>query len=189
MDELIFRSKDRFHWSWYFAALVGVATTATGARVVHDFGAAGLAWAIGGTAALAAPSLLLRGRWSTVGPSGITFHRPLARRGRTYPWHEIRWLEVYGTGRRFGEFRTLQVHFADGRSRFLDGLVQDRTHPSPGFDADVRRVRNWWELSTDPTGRVRPPKKFLDLPTSRLVGLVALLAVGTALPAAVLHHW
>ncbi len=189
MDELTFRSKDRLHWSWPFAALVGVAAAVAGTRVGRDFGAADLAWAIGGTAALALPSLLLRERWSTVGPAGITFHRPLARRGRTYPWHEIRWLEVYGTDRRFGEFRTLQVHFADGRSRFLNGLVQDRTHSSPGFDADVRRVRNWWELSTDPAGRVRPAKKFLDLPTSQLVGLVVLLAVGTALPAFVLHHW
>ncbi|WP_328956007.1 hypothetical protein [Kitasatospora purpeofusca] len=177
MDELTFRSKDRFRWSWHFAALVGVAAAAAGARAVHDFGAAGLAWAIGGTAALALPALLLRGRWSTVGPSGITFHRPLARHGRTYPWHEIQWLEVYATDRRFGEFRTLQVHFADGRSRFLNGLVQDRTHPSPGFDTDVRRVRNWWELNTDASARVEPVRQFRDRITVTVAAVLATLVI------------
>ncbi|MER7705221.1 hypothetical protein ABTX81_20290 [Kitasatospora sp. NPDC097605] len=185
MDELTFRSKDRYRWSWYFAIVVGVAAATTGARVVHDFGPTALYWAIGGTAVLALPRLLAPSPWSTVGAAGITIRGGL-RRARTYPWHEIRWIEVYELDSRFGDFRTLQIHFANGRSRFLSGLVQDRSHPSPDFEEQVWRVRNRWQLSTDPAARVRPPQKFLDLPASQLVGLVVLLLVGTALPAVLL---
>ncbi|MFF8770136.1 hypothetical protein [Kitasatospora sp. NPDC015120] len=189
MDELTFRAKDRYRWSWPFAVVAGTAVFAAGVRVVHDFGTTPLFWAVGALPVLLLARLPARGSWSTVGAAGITVHGPFTRRGRTYPWHEVRWMEVYRQETRFGTYRTLQIHFANGRSRFLPGLVQNHSHPSPDFEEQVYRVRAWWQLSTDPADRVRPPKKFLDLPTSQLVGLVALLALGLALPAVILHTW
>ncbi|MFE7192789.1 hypothetical protein [Kitasatospora sp. NPDC057541] len=189
MDELTFRSKDRYHWSWSFAIWFGMAAAIAGARVVYDLGTTTLLWMTGGIAVLSVPRLVARDSWSTVGPAGITIHGPVRRRGRTYPWQDVRWMEVYETESRFGPCRMLQIHFANGRSRFLTGLVQDHSHPSPDFDEQVWRVRNWWHLSTEPAARVRPPKKFLDLPTSQLVALVAIVVIGTVVPVIVIHKW
>ncbi|MFE6868513.1 hypothetical protein ACFVFS_18340 [Kitasatospora sp. NPDC057692] len=187
MDELTFRSKDRYRWSWNLAVTAAAAAAIAVTRAVYDLGATTVLWMIGGVAVLAVPRLLARDAWSTVGPEGITIRGSYGRRARSHPWTDVRWIEVYELDHRFGNYRTLQIHFADGRSRFLSGLIQDRTHPSPDFDEQVHRVRNWWRLSTDPAARVRPPERLLGLPTSQLVALIVLLVAGTALPAVVLH--
>ncbi|MFB7620553.1 hypothetical protein [Kitasatospora sp. NPDC056181] len=147
-------------------------------------GAVGFAWLTGGSIVLLAPVVLLSYRsWSRVGADGITICWGLGR-GRTYPWHEIRWIDVRESKGQSSSSYAVRMFLESGRRRSLPGLYRSDAHPAPDFDEQFQRVVNWWELSTDPAARVRPSKQFRDRLTPAVLGL-ALVFVPVAVVAAV----
>jgi hypothetical protein len=137
-----------------------------------SLGRVGFCWLVGGTIALLAPLLLLSSRsWSKVGADGITICWGFGR-GRTYPWHEIRWIDVRETQGQGSSSYAVRVFLLGGRRRSLPGLYRSGMHPAPDFDVQFQRVVDWWELSTDQAARVRPPERFRDRLTPAVVGLV-----------------
>ncbi|MGV9268539.1 hypothetical protein ACWDRR_28170 [Kitasatospora sp. NPDC003701] len=184
MNELIFRGKDRYRPSWPQLGFLGVLLVAQGALAVFRLGAVGFFWMVGGTAAIVGPALLISRRcWSSVGAAGITICWGIGRRGRTYPWQEIRWIDVRETKSQYGSSFAVRMTMVGGKRRTLPGLQHSDTYPAPDFDEQFHRVVNWWELSTDQAARVRPPKQLRDRLTPTVAGVVAgiLIAVVTGL--------
>jgi hypothetical protein len=145
---------------------------AEGALAFFRLGVVGFCWLLGGTAALAGLgiSMVLRS-WTTVGAAGITICWGI-RRGRTYPWQEIRWIDVRETTSQYGTSLSARITLADGRRRSLPALQHSTRYPDPGFDMDFQRVVNWWKLSTDPAARFQPPKRLRNRLTPTAVGLI-----------------
>ncbi|MFB7615099.1 hypothetical protein [Kitasatospora sp. NPDC056181] len=124
------------------------------------------------TAVLGGAGFLLTFRsWTTVGAEGITICWGIGR-GRTYPWKEIRWIDVRDGSTAKETSRVVRMFLASGRRRSLPGLMHSDTYPSPDFDEQFHRVVNWWELSTDPADRVQPQKQARDRLTPTVVGIV-----------------
>lgn len=158
-------------------AMALVLLAVEGVAAFVGLGAVGFCWLVGGTIALFTPLVLLSCRsWSRVGADGITICWGLGH-GRTYPWHEIQWIDVRETKGRDSTSYAVRMFVLGGRRRSLPGLYRSGMHPAPDFDEQFQRVVNWWELSTDQTTRVRPSKQFRDRLTPTVVGLVVSVAV------------
>ena len=119
--------------------------------------------------------------WTKVGPAGITICRGIGRRGRTYPWQEIQWIDVRVSKGRSGTSHTARISLSDGRRRSLPALFDGWSDHDFYFHRDVSRIIRWWEASTDPAARFVPPDTKLGrlMPTVTGVILVLLIA-GTA---------
>ncbi|WP_327681818.1 hypothetical protein [Kitasatospora sp. NBC_00458] len=189
MNELIFRGRDRYRPSKALFVLLLAVFVAQGAFAAYRLGPVGGAWLIGGTIALLAPFAYSTVRcWSAVGPAGITVCWGFGR-GRTYPWHEIRWIDVRTTTNRGSESLAARMFLTSGRRRALPGLQHSDLYPDPDFDVDFRRVVNWWELNTDEASRVRPPRSLRDrlTPTVLAVLVTAVVAAAAWVDIVVLH--
>jgi hypothetical protein len=143
-----------------------------GVLAFFRLGVVGFCWLLGGTAALASLgiSMVLRS-WTTVGAVGITICWGIGR-ARTYPWQEIRWVDVRETKSQYGTSLSARITLADGRRRSLPALQHSTRYPDPHFHVDFQRVVNWWKLSTDPAAQFQPPKKLRDQLTPTMVGLI-----------------
>ncbi|MEV5377126.1 hypothetical protein AB0L26_14295 [Streptomyces nondiastaticus] len=185
MNELIFRGKDRYRPSWSHVALLAVLMAVEGAAAAVQLGAAGFCWLLGGTVVLTGLALfLVRRTWTTVGAAGITICWGFGR-GRTHPWHEVRWIDVRETKAEYGVARMARITLADGRRRSLPGLMHSDTYPRPDFDVDFQRVVNWWELSTDQAARVQPPRLMRDRVSPTVIGLLLGLLISVVVVAVV----
>ncbi|MFF4220587.1 hypothetical protein [Streptomyces nondiastaticus] len=172
MHELIFRGKDRYRPSWWHIAILGVGVAVEGAAAAAELGAVGFYWLLGGTVVIVGLCLLLALRsWTTVGAAGITICWGFGR-GRTHPWHEVRWIDVRETKAEYGVARMARITLADGRRRSLPGLMHSDTYPRPDFDVDFQRVVNWWELSTDQAVRFQPPRRLRDRLSPTALGVI-----------------
>ena len=130
------------------------------------------------SAAVVALGLCLAFRsWTRVGPAGITICWGLGRRGRTYPWREIRWIDVRETDSRNGTSRAARITLADGRRRSLPALRHTGVYPQPTFDADFGRVVRWWKLNTDPAARYLPPDTVLSRRAPTVLGVILVLLI------------
>ncbi|RLU90382.1 hypothetical protein CTZ27_20820 [Streptomyces griseocarneus] len=135
-------------------------------------GAVGFRWLVGVTVAFLGLSLVVTLRsWTTVGTDGITICWGIGR-GRTYPWQDIRQIDVRETKNQLGTDLAARITLAGGRRRSLPGLHHSNLHPSPDFDVNFQRVVNWWELSRDQTAQVKPPKRLRDRLTPTVTGIL-----------------
>ncbi|MGK5548159.1 hypothetical protein ACSNOH_26015 [Streptomyces sp. URMC 127] len=156
-----------------------------GAAAIVQLGATGFYWLLGGTAVIVGLCFLIAFRsWTTVGAAGITICWGFGR-GRTHPWHEIRWIDVRETKAEYGVARVARITLANGRRRSLPALQHSDTYPRPDFDVDFRRVVNWWELSTDQAARVRPPLRKRDRVSPMALGLLLGLLITVVVVAVV----
>lgn len=172
VNELSFRGKDRYRPSWPQFTGLGLVLVVEGVWAFLRLGVVGFCWLLGGTAALAGLGMAMARRsWTTVGATGITICWGIGR-GRTYPWQEIRWIDVRETKSQYGTSLAARITLADGRRRSLPGLQHSAQYPDPDFQADFRRVVSWWELNTDPAARFQPPKRLWNRLTPTAVGLI-----------------
>ncbi|MET8295856.1 hypothetical protein ACFYZT_33035 [Streptomyces sp. NPDC001591] len=177
MIELNFPSGGRNRPAKSSVALALVLLVVEGAAAFVQLGPVGFCWLVGGSIALLAPLAFLSYRsWSRVGTDGITICWGLGR-GRTYPWHEIQWIDVRETKGRDSPSYAVRMFLLGGRRRSLPGLYRSGMHPAPDFDEQFQRVVNWWESSTDQTAWVRPPTRSRDRLTPTAVGLVVTVAI------------
>ena len=157
------------------AVLALLALVVEGVRAYLQLGAVHFAWMLGGSIAVLTPLVLLLGRsWSRVGADGITICWGLGH-GRTYPWHEIRWIDVRENRSRGTSSYAVRMFLAGGRRRSLPGLYRTPAYAAPDFEENFQRVVDWWELSTDQATRVRPPRQFRDRLTSTVIVLALTL--------------
>ncbi|WP_330458637.1 PH domain-containing protein [Streptomyces sp. NBC_00820] len=181
MNELIFRTRDRYRVSWRLLAPLGIVLAIQGFRALRGLSTVAFSCLTGAIVVLWAVGFFstIRSR-TTVGADGITIYWGIGR-ARRHPWHEIRWIDVRETKSNYGPIRTARITLADGRRRSLPGLTHSNLHPSPDFAVDFQRVVNWWELSTDRSERVQPPKRPRDRMSPQvagvLIGLVATAVV------------
>ncbi|WP_157856292.1 PH domain-containing protein [Actinacidiphila yeochonensis] len=187
MDELSFRSKDRRHAlrSIPVPLVLGLLSDAT----AGFFQATRLAqyWLAGGMIALSGLAVIVATRsWTTVGASGITVCWGFRRR-RTYPWQEIRWIDLREIDA--DEQKTLRVWIAlaDGRRRSLPALHHSTRNPDPEFEVKYWRVLRWWRQSTAPEARFRPPVRP-SRPTTAQAGILLVLLVAIVIWLAVLGY-
>ena len=154
VSELIFRGKDRIRPSWRVFSVVGLVLI--GRVIIGHVGAVGLCLLAGLTAAVLGLGIgAARRSWTRVGPAGITICWGIGRRGRTFPWQEIRWIDVWESrGAHMG--RAARMTLANGRRLRLPALASTSAYPQPTFPEDFRRVLAWWEFSTDPAARFQP---------------------------------
>ncbi|MEU9133481.1 hypothetical protein AB0D08_36245 [Kitasatospora sp. NPDC048540] len=177
MTELIFRGRDRYRPSWgHFAGLCAVLAVQM-AVAAYKLGPVGFCWVLGVTVALIGLGLLLAFRsWTTVGAGGITVCWGIGS-GRTYPWHEIRWIDVRETRSQYGTSLVPRMFLVSGRRRALPGLHHSELYPAPDFAVEFRRIVAWWELSTDESARVRPPKGLRDRLTPAVIAVVGTVLI------------
>ncbi|MFJ8435178.1 hypothetical protein ACIQ9P_28160 [Kitasatospora sp. NPDC094019] len=177
MDELIFRGRDRYRPSWSHLAVLLVVLTVQGFAAVYRLGPVGFLWLAGGTLLLSGLGLWVTVRsWSRVGPEGITICWGLGR-GRTYAWDRIRWIDVRTVEGQGDSTSQVRMFLAGGRRRTLPGLLHSDLYPSPDFDEQFHRVRNWWELSTEAAARVEPVRRFRDRITVTAAAVLVTLAI------------
>lgn len=185
MKELSFLGKDRYRPIWPVLLILGLVLIGEAVYAFYRLGGVvGSCWLVGVTAASVGLGIGAAFRsWTTVGPAGITVCRGIGRRGHTYPWQEIRWIDVRETNSRYGTFLVARITVANGRRRSLPALRHGGMYPQPTFHADFRQVLKWWELSTDPAARFLPPETLLSRLAPRMLGviLVLLIAVGVGL--------
>lgn len=179
--ELTFRGRERYRNArWSSIVLLAVVLLIETVVSSSQFGAAATGWLVGGTFAFAGLNFVrMRRCRTTVGAAGVTISSGFGP-GRTHPWHEVRWVGVHQGNGQFGGYSTLQVTFANGRTRTLPALQRSPLYPDPDFDANCQKIIRWWEASTDPSTRFRPTGNWLYRKSpeqiGRLVGL-ALAAV------------
>ncbi|MFE6744353.1 hypothetical protein ACFVGM_00675 [Kitasatospora purpeofusca] len=177
MDELIFRGRDRYRPSWSHLALLLVLLAAQGFAALHGLGTTGFLWLAGGTLALSGLGLWTTVRsWSRVGPEGITICWGFGR-GRTYPWDRIRWIDVRTVESQGSSTSQVRMFVSGGRRRALPGLLHSDLYPSPDFDEQFHRVRNWWELNTEAAARVEPVRRFRDRITATVAAVLVTLVL------------
>jgi hypothetical protein len=172
VNELSFRGKDRYHPSWAQFAVLGLGLVVEAAFAFFRLGVVGFCWLLGGTAVFVGLgiSVVLRS-WTTVGAAGITICWGIGR-GRTYSWQEIRWIDVRETKSQYGTSLSARITLADGRRRSLPALQHSTRYPDPDFQADFRRIVNWWKSNTDPAARFEPPKRLRYRLSPTVVGLI-----------------
>ncbi len=172
MNELIFRGKDLFRPSWSNLLpllLILVLQLAVGS---WKLGAVGTFWIVFGTLALGVPAFVVSWRsWSRVGVDGITINWGVGR-GRTHPWHEVRWVDVRETKGNGSTAYAARIHLTRGRRRSLPGLQTSAIYPAADFDVNFQRLVNWWEFSTDATQRVEPAKQLRDRVSPTMLGVL-----------------
>lgn len=172
VNELCFRGKDRYRPSWPHFAALGLGLVVEGALAFSRLGVVGSCLLLGGTALLVGLGNALACRsWTSVGAAGITICRGIGR-GRVHPWREIRWIDVRETKSQYGTVLAARITLANGRRRSLPALQHSDRYPDPDFQADFQRVLNWWESSTDPAARSRPPERVRKQATPQMIGLV-----------------
>jgi hypothetical protein len=163
--------------------LVALSLTAlTSYQVEHHL----TSWALlAAVAAVAANAIRARRRRITVGRAGIVASWGFGH-GRTYPWHEIRWISAVDYQVQGTPARAVRITLADGRTRTLPLLHHSTVYPNPRFETDYLRVIRWWHAGTEPTDRIQPPppeqpKKRLSPKAQErvlaLLGFVVFLAV------------
>lgn len=183
----MFRGKDRLRPSWPVFLVVGLVLIAKLVVGYRRLGHDGVFWLLGVSAVILVLAIgTARRAWTAVGPAGITICWGIGRRGRTYPWREIRWIDVREKTGRY-ETRSVQITLANGRRRTLAALQQTSAYPQPTLDADFRRIVDWWVLSTDPAARFQPPKSLGSRlgPTMPAVILALLIVAGVGFAAAI----
>jgi len=190
VKELVFRGKDRYRsYTWMPLLVLGFGLVVAGIPTAFRVGnTLGLCWFFGlATAVSGIANFIVFRSWTRVGPAGITICRGIGRRGRTYPWQEIRWVDIRETKTNRGTSLAARITLSDGRRRSLPALFYGYSDADPNFDRDVARVVRWWESSTDPAARYVPPDTLLSrrLPTVLGVILLLLIAVTVLL---VIHH-
>ena len=177
MNELRLRGKDRYHPSWPQFAALGLGLAVAGVFAFFRLGVVGFCWLLGGMAALIGLGMFLALRsWTTVGPAGITICWGIGR-GRVHPWQEIRWIDVRETKTQYGTSLAVRMTLANGRCRSLPALQHSTWYPDADFQADFRRVVDWWKSSTDPAARSQPPKRLRNRLTPPAVGFILGLLV------------
>ena len=100
VKELVFRGKDRYRsYTWMPLWVLGFGLVVAGIPAVFRVGnTVGLCWVFGlGTAVSSVANFIVFRSWTRVGSAGITICRGIGRRGRTYPWQEIRWVDIRET--------------------------------------------------------------------------------------------
>ncbi|MFD8785446.1 PH domain-containing protein [Kitasatospora sp. NPDC059599] len=177
MNELIFRGKDLFRPSWSnLAPLLAVLTL----QLVFGgmkLGALSTLWLVLGTLVLGGAGFAVGWRsWSRVGADGVTVCWGIGR-GRTYPWQDIRWVDVRETKGNGMTSHAARIFLTDGRRRSLPGLQTSAIYPAADFGVNFQQVVNWWEYSTHATQRIRPEKQFRDRLTPTVVGLLLGLVI------------
>lgn len=178
----MFRGKDRYRPSKALFLVVGLLLIARG--IIHPPSLVGFCWFAGLSAVALSLGIGIAVRsWTKVGPAGITICRGIGRRGRTYPWQEIRWIDVWKNDNQGLEIRQARITLANGRRRTLPALRHTRTYPQPTFSADFRRVVEWWELSTDPAARFQLPETSRTRLAPFMPGVILalLITVGVAI--------
>ncbi|MFJ3639474.1 hypothetical protein ACIPRD_06965 [Streptomyces sp. NPDC090108] len=191
MDELIFRGRDRYRLSWRHLIAPVAAIAVQLFLAAQDLSSVAFSWLTAGAFVLLAGGLWSSRRsWTRVGADGITICWGIGR-GRTHPWREIRWIDTRDINGRTGMAYTARITLTNRRRRSLPALTDSATYPLPDFDADVQRIMDWWELSTDPSARFRPPQRLRDRIGPRTWGVVLGLAIAAALALHifVLRHW
>ncbi|MET8646141.1 PH domain-containing protein [Streptomyces sp. NPDC004675] len=177
MGELIFRVKDRYRPSWRQLVPLYLMCVLPGVFFFRDTDVATASWVSGALLVLwGVRFFLVRRSGTTVGAEGITISWGMGR-GRTHPWDQIRWIDVRETRTNSGTVRTARITLAGGRRRSLPALSHSSLYPLPEFDTDVRRVINWWELSTDPAMRIQPPRRTRDRLTPHALGVILGLVI------------
>jgi hypothetical protein len=92
--------------------------------------------------------LMARRGWTRVGADGITICRGLGS-GRTVPWREVSRVEIrHGSLNAAGSARSIRIHLANGKRRYLPGLTTTGLVQDPQFDAKAAAVMAWWEQGT-----------------------------------------
>jgi hypothetical protein len=188
VNELTFRGKDRYRGvTWRGVAAAGAGLLVEGVFAFVKLGFGWFCCLFGGTLAFVAVLFAVAQRsMTTVGADGITIRWGFGDR-RTYPWHQIRWVYVWqGTGEHSTSLAAKMV-LADGRERYLPALAANSVYPSPGFPADFQEVVRWWEASTDPAERFRPPVRRRSSPQVWGLILGVAITVGVILGTAVLN--
>ncbi|MFD9063731.1 hypothetical protein ACFVZ3_19690 [Kitasatospora purpeofusca] len=186
MDELIFRGRDRYRPSWSQLLILLVLLVAQGFAAAHGLGTTGFLWLAGGTLALCGLGLWTTVRcWSRVGPEGITICWGFGP-GRTYPWDRIRWIDVRTLDTQGGTSSQVRMFLAGGRRRALPGLVHSDLYPSPDFDEQYHRIRNWWELNTEAPAQVEPVRRFRDRITPTVAAVLVTLVIAAVAAAVIL---
>ncbi|WP_030231714.1 hypothetical protein [Streptomyces sp. NRRL S-350] len=177
MNELIFRGKDLFRPSWSNLLPLLLVIAVQLVLGTRRLGTLSTVWLVLGTVAAAGLAFTLSWRsWSRVGADGVTVCWGVGA-GRTYPWHEVRWVDVRETKANGTASYAARVFLTDGRRRSLPGLATSPIYPAADFDVNVQRVVNWWEYSTHPTQRVKPPKQFRDRLTPMVIGVLATVVI------------
>ncbi|MBO1415038.1 hypothetical protein [Streptomyces sp. FH025] len=140
------------------------------------FGLVVTAWSALGLVVFLAPFFVLSLRaWSRVGRDGVTICWGFGRRGRTYPWSEVQWIDVRELRGNGTSSYAVRLFLTGGRRRSLPGLQTSTMYPIEEFEVHFQRVLDWWEASTHESQRIRPGKQARDRFTPRVAG--ALLAV------------
>ena len=186
MKELTFRGKDRYRQlSRMPLAVLAFGLIVGGSSVVFRLGNPVVTcWMMGVGAAFVSLGIFIVLRsWTRVGAAGITICQGFGRRGRTYPWQEIRWVDIRETTNNHGTFLTVRIALADGRRRSLPALRHSSMDPYFYFHRDFARIVRWWERSTDPAARFVPPDTSLSRRAPTVLGmiLVLLIALGVLL--------
>lgn len=158
-QELSFRGKDRNRISWRNASGVLAFVAIELALSVVRLGFVGSCWVLGGTVVLAGLIFVsLRRSWTVVGAEGISTSWGFGR-GRTYPWADIRWVEVRETRSQTGSTQTVRITLADNRRRSLPALANSAIYPDAHFELNVARIMTRWRANTTDASRYRPPEK------------------------------
>ncbi|GAA4485317.1 hypothetical protein GCM10023191_009830 [Actinoallomurus oryzae] len=172
VNELSFRGRDRYRPSFPQFAGLGVVVIIEGVFAYLRLGVVGFCWLLLGTAVLVGLGISLgRRSWTTVGTAGITICWGIGR-GRTYSWQEIRWIDVRETKSQYGTSLSARITLANGKRRSLPALQHSTQYPDPDFQADFRRVVDWWKSNTDPAARFEPPKRLWNRLTPRTAGFI-----------------
>jgi hypothetical protein len=181
VHELSFRGKDRYHPSWPHFGVLVIGLLVEGVFSFSRLGVVGFCWLLGATIALVGLGYCVVVRsWTGVGTAGITICWGIGR-GRTYPWREIRWIDVRETNSRYGTALSARVTLTNGRRRALPALQDSTRYPDPEFRRNFRRVVDWWTSSTDPAERFQPParRRYRLTPAAAgfIVGLLTVVVV------------
>ncbi|MFI6151207.1 hypothetical protein ACIBCA_00715 [Kitasatospora sp. NPDC051170] len=170
MNELIYRGKDLFRPSVF--AMAAVLITLEGVFAAIKLGVPGLVFVVGLTVLLAVPAMYLSYRsWTSVGRAGITLYWGFGQ-GRTYPWHEVQWIDVRETKSRSSSSYAARIHLPTGKRRTLPGVASSGMYPNPNFGQQYQQVVQWWEYSTHPGSRVQPPQKIRDKVSPQVIGVI-----------------
>ncbi|WP_433887746.1 PH domain-containing protein [Streptomyces sp. CA-111067] len=154
-----FLGRDRYRISWPNAtgalAFVALEMVVTLLRL----GFVGSCWVAAGTVVLISLILVvLRRSRTAVGAEGISISWGFGR-GRTYPWADIRWVEVRETQSRTGRAQTVRITLADSRRRSLPAVQNSTMYPDRDFELNVARIMTRWRANTTEESRYRPPEK------------------------------
>ncbi|MER5780962.1 PH domain-containing protein [Streptomyces mobaraensis] len=186
MNELVLRGKDRYRPTG--TRLVFIVLILAGELVLSykNLGPVGFRWMLAMTAAFLVVGVFVTVRCRTVvGASGISTRWGFGR-GRTYPWHAIRWIDVRETGKGADKSTAVRITLGDGRRRTLPALQHSYFYPAPDFDVVYRQIVNWWEFSTHPSARFRPPLRKRDRVSPTVLGVLLGIVITIAVMAVVL---